>query len=368
MKIAYVAETSLTNKSAYTHHVIKMCDAFSQQNNDVTLFIPNLKKNLQFRSLEKKFILFSKNRFELNSVINKKTSNFFLRILFGLKTAIKLKNKNYEIILTRSLIVSLFLSLFKTYHFLEIHSELKSFTKFYMLNLNFINSKFIIKKILISKELNKIFKIKKENLLILHDGSDPKNFTKFKKIKEIKTATYIGSFYKGRGIELLYSLAKKFKNINFKLYGQVNYDYKSNLKNLNIFNYVEYSKIPSILATSDLLLMPYEKKVFVRAKNINTANYCSPLKMFDYLASGKIIISSNLSGISEVIKDGYNGYLVNNFDVLSWEKKINEIIKKKRNYQTQKNALRTAKKYSWNNRVKKIIIEYKKNNIKRSLI
>src|SRR6056300_506023 len=91
-------------------------------------------------------------------------------------------------------------------------------------------------------------------------------------------------------------------------------------ENLKIYNFVEYNKVPSILASSDLLLMPYEKKVFIRAKNINTADYCSPLKMFDYLASGKIIISSNLNGISEVIKNGYNGYLVNNFNMSSWEK------------------------------------------------
>ena len=75
--------------------------------------------------------------------------------------------------------------------------------------------------------------------------------------------------------------------------------------------------------------MPYEK-VFIRAKNINTAD-CSPLKMFDYLASGKII-SSNLNGISEVIKNGYNGYLVNNFNMSSWEKNKRNYKKTKRNY------------------------------------
>ena len=31
MKITYIAETSLTNKSAYTVHVLKMCDALSKK-------------------------------------------------------------------------------------------------------------------------------------------------------------------------------------------------------------------------------------------------------------------------------------------------------------------------------------------------
>ena len=43
--VYYIADTSLTNKSAYTHHVIKMCDAFSQKKN-TTLIIPFLKKKI----------------------------------------------------------------------------------------------------------------------------------------------------------------------------------------------------------------------------------------------------------------------------------------------------------------------------------
>ena len=362
MKIAYIAETSLTNKSAYTQHVVKMCDAFSQINHNVSLFLPEVKKKLKFKTIKKKFILNSKNKIEINSILNRKSSNFILRLIFGLKVVLKLKKKNFDIILTRSFIASLFLSLFKIYHFLEIHSEFKSFTKFYMMDLNFINSKYIIKKILISKALNKIFKIEKNKVLILHDGNDLKNFKKFKKIKKIKTATYVGSFYKGRGIELLVSLAKQFKNINFKLYGQTNLNYKSNIKNLKFFNYIEYRKVPEILAKSDLLLMPYEEKVYVRAKNINTANYCSPLKMFDYLASGKIILSSKLEGICEVLKHNNNAIIVKNSKLESWIKVFNNLMDKSYNInRLQKNSYETAKKYNWTKRAS-VIIDAKLNH------
>ena len=43
MKIAYIAETSLSNKSAYTLHVLKMCDAFSKQG-EIQLILPHIKK------------------------------------------------------------------------------------------------------------------------------------------------------------------------------------------------------------------------------------------------------------------------------------------------------------------------------------
>ena len=139
MKVIYIAETSLTNKSAYTQHVIKMCDAFSQQNNDLILLLPNVDRKLNFNDLKKNFLLRSKKKFKIWSILNYKTKSFFSRSLFALNVAKYLKSKNVDLILSRSFIVSFFLSLFKIKHFLEIHSELKSLTKFLMINLNFIN-------------------------------------------------------------------------------------------------------------------------------------------------------------------------------------------------------------------------------------
>ena len=78
------------------------------------------------------------------------SENFFTRMLFGIKVAIFLKKHKADLILSRSLITSFILTLFRIHHFLEIHSELKSLTKFIMINLNFINSSYIIKRILIS--------------------------------------------------------------------------------------------------------------------------------------------------------------------------------------------------------------------------
>ena len=47
-----------------------------------------------------------------------------------------LKNNKADLILSRSIITSFILTLFKIHHFLEIHSEFKGLTKFLMINLN----------------------------------------------------------------------------------------------------------------------------------------------------------------------------------------------------------------------------------------
>ena len=359
MKVIYIAETSLTNKSAYSHHVIKMCDTFTKLNHDTILITSKKNLNFNYKKLKKDFALKGKKSFKLLSFEKFNSENFFTRMLFGIKAAIFLKKHKADLILSRSLITSFILTLFRIHHFLEIHSELKSLTKFIMINLNFINSSYIIKRILISKALNKVFNFERKKFLILHDGVDIDNFKKPKVINNIKSATYIGSFYKGRGIELITDLAKKFDNLNFNLYGGNSRILKSkirNIKNLNFYGFIKYKEVPKILSKSDILLMPYSNNVEVRAKGINTAEYCSPLKMFDYLAAGKIIVSSKLSGISEVLKHNKNAILVKNFDYKSWEKSIFEIINGKYKIKDlQRNSFETAKNFSWKIRAKKII-------------
>ena len=365
MKVFYIADTSLTNRSAYSQHVIKMCDAFGQNQADTTLLIPHENEKLDFSKLKNKFMLNSRRHFEIESILKSKLTNFLGRLIFGLKVSIWLKDRKKSLIITRSLHASIFLSIFKINHFLEIHTELKSFTKFFLLGLNFINSKYIIKIIFISKALKKLYGIKNNKFMILHDGTDPKNFKKGKKIKKIKTAAYIGSFYKGRGIELILKLAKHFYKINFSLYGKNDGTILNNIKNVKIFKHIEYNKVPNILSKSDILLMPYSNDVSINANNLNTANYCSPLKMFDYLASGRIIISSKLDGICEVLKHKNNSIVVNKYNYQNWKKAINDLLENKFHIsKICKNSLSTSKKYSWKNRVNKIIKEYKNFNSK----
>lgn len=356
MKIAYIAETSLTNKSAYTVHVLKMCDAFSNTN-DLTLLIPSYKKS-NFKKLKKNFMLTSKKKFNIKSIINRKTKNFLIRIYFSLKVSNFLNLKNFDLILTRSILTSFFLSIFKIKHILEIHSELRGLTRLLMINLNYINSEYVKKIIFISKTLKKRFKIiDKKKILVLHDAVDINNFKlKNKKNKNIKNITYVGSFHEGKGIELILELAKKFKGLKFNIYGEPLKKNYIKSKNLIIHGFINYNKVPKKLINSDILLLPSLKKQYGRSKSVNISEYNSPLKMFDYLASGNIIISSKLSGINEVLKHNYNSIITNGFDVKNWEIAIRDIQQKKYHLEIlRKNAIKTAKKFTWIERSKKII-------------
>ena len=102
--------------------------------------------------------------------------------------------------------------------------------------------------------------------------------------------------------------------------------------------------------------MPYSKKVFIDAGKINNENYISPLKLFDYLSSGKILIASNLPTYSHILKNKKNCFLVKPDKIDEWVKTINYAIN---NYSKlnniRKEAKQTAKFYTWNKRAQNII-------------
>lgn len=352
MNVIYIAETSLTNKSAYTHHVLKMCDAFCKKA-DVQLIIPYVGNNLNLKKLKKNFLLTAKKNILIKPILYCKIENFLHRILFGYKSATYTKYSNSELIISRSLISSFFLCFFKINHFLEIHSEFRGFTKFLMIYFNYINSPYILKTIIISRALSKKFTtLNKKKILILHDAVDTRNFNYKKRRNKIKSVTYVGSFHKGKGVELILKLAKKFKKLKFNIYGDPLKNTYEITRNVKIHGYINYNKVPDVLVNSNLLLLPSADIQYGRSTSVNITNYNSPLKMFDYLAAGKIIVSSKRDGICEILKHNYNSIIVDRYNLKDWEKSINEILSNKYNLtKLRSNSITTAKKFTWDKRV-----------------
>ena len=100
--------------------------------------------------------------------------------------------------------------------------------------------------------------------------------------------------------------------------------------------------------------MPYQKKIGVLIKNTSVENYFSPLKMFDYMASGKIIIASDLKVYKHILKNRANSILINPNKINLWIKSIKSVSKSKKLNYLGKNAIKDVCNYSWILRVKKI--------------
>ena len=69
-----------------------------------------------------------------------------------------------------------------------------------------------LRYILIHRNLIKVFKPSREKYICLDDAVDPDDFVFNSKLRKFNnTCVYIGSFHPGKGIELIYEIAKKMK-------------------------------------------------------------------------------------------------------------------------------------------------------------
>ena len=105
--------------------------------------------------------------------------------------------------------------------------------------------------------------------------------------------------------------------------------------------------------------MPYQSKVSINSINFkdDNSNYISPLKMFEYLASGIPIISSDLKVLREKLVNRKNSILIKNYsNPIAWKKAINELSNnfylREKNF---KNSLLTAQSNTWVKKIKKYI-------------
>ena len=265
--INYVCEVNYPNTSAYGIHVFKMCDALISKNTKVNLIAPH--KSINIKVLKKNYKI--KNKINFFSIFKKKIKiNFLIRILFSLKI---LNNKYINedrncFFISRSVLFAIIASLFNKKIILELHHELSGMTKFLYYLLKNINLLKNLRYIFIHKNLIKIFNPPKDKYLCLDDAVDVSDFKLNKSIKKIKrTCVYVGSFYSGKGVELIFRIAQKLKNINFHLYGDKKFLNRNIIsKNIKVFDYIKYKDIPKILLKYEVALMPYGNWVSGRLK------------------------------------------------------------------------------------------------------
>tara|TARA_Y100000590_G_C15718947_1_gene1012854 strand:+ start:878 stop:1978 length:1101 start_codon:yes stop_codon:yes gene_type:complete len=361
--LVYIADFSLPNMSAYALHVLKMCDAFSEQKYSVKLILPHKKKSYTFNTIKNEFLL--KRKFEIISIFNEKKIFFFLtRFFFTFKIINFLKEEKIRNIYSRSIVPAVILSFLNYNVTLEIHTEMNGFTKIFFKICNLKTIRKNLKIVVINKKLIELLNIRNKEILILDDAVDSRDFKK-SKVKVLKnTCFYSGSFVKGKGIEIIKQLAQELPEFNFHLYGNVktyiNYESVKFPKNMIFKGYLTYDKLIKKINLYKILLMPYQKKISVLMKNTNVESYFSPLKMFDYMAAGKIIIASDLKVYKHILKNRINSILINPNKIHLWVKSIKRASNSNSLNYLGKNAIKNVLDYQWISRVKKIQKFYEK--------
>ncbi len=179
------------------------------------------------------------------------------------------------------------------------------------------------------------------------------------------TAGYTGHFYAGRGMDLMFKLAQGLPEVQFLWVGGDPQDVSlwknraetKGVNNLTLTGFVDNARLPLFQAAADVLLMPYETQI-AGSGGGDSAEIASPMKMFEYLAAGRPIVSSDLRVIYEVLDESTTLFCPPG-DFAAW-KSVLQMLQgdPSRRGKFGQAARKTAGRYTWRKRAEKALEDF----------
>lgn len=177
-------------------------------------------------------------------------------------------------------------------------------------------------------EFKNLYFLNPEKLIYIPNGIDPelykkdqKKITEWKKKLKIKKGEiillFIGRLAKGKGIyetlESFQNLRKKYKNLRLLVIGN-NSDFRQ-IDGVDFLGDLKFN-------LQDVLAVTYNSNIYV----LPTYSESFPNSILESMACGIPVISTNISGVRELIKDNETGILVQPKNAKSLELAIEKLI------------------------------------------
>jgi glycosyltransferase involved in cell wall biosynthesis len=378
MKILYIARTVIPSRTANSLHVMKMCQALAKNGHNVNLLLlsENNSALLPFEDVYKFYAV--DNCFHIIHVPVLSVQGSRIRFLFSSIGAVgsiirKVKKINPDLVYGRYIFgccASAFIGkkvVFES-HFPVWYGVLGGLSFRLLLKLRGFK-----KLVLISQALKDTYLAKYKNLdplkvLIAHDAADKVTnwqvCDQWPGRSDALQVGYVGHLYQGKGIEVIAAIAHRLPDVDFHIIGGLEHDithWQGVISEDNVFfhGFISQDKLSPYINSLDVCLLPNQKKALAYGSNNghsqNISAYTSPLKLFEYMAHKKAIISSDLNVLREVLNER-NSVLVIPDDIHEWK---NAIVKLK-NAELRKKIGQAAysefiDKYTWDIRARRVI-------------
>ena len=163
-----------------------------------------------------------------------------------------------------------------------------------------------------------------------------------------------GHLYAGRGADLFLELAASFPQVNFLWVGGRPAEAEvwrqralaAHLTNVTFTGFVPNVHLPLYQAAADVLLMPYGRAVTTSSGG-NTAENCSPMKMFEYMAVGRASLTSDLPVLREVLDETCAVFCPPE-DAHAWKSALGGLLAdQERRLSLARSARNRVAKYTW---------------------
>jgi glycosyltransferase involved in cell wall biosynthesis len=375
MKIVYISAGEIPSNKANSIQVMKVCQAFARQGQTVTLLSPATQAvEPDWESLSAHYGL--SKPFELQFI---SLQPFWKRRDFAWKAVFKARSLGADMIYARALPPAVLGLLLRIPVILEMH-QLPGGTFgpwWYRLFLLLSGRKRLVPithalKLVLEKEYKPV--LPESQVVVASSGVDLERFIDLPDAPTARsrlnlpsrwTAVCTGHLYAGRGMELILELARRMPDVNFLWIGGTVQDVNiwrkrisaSGYQNVTLTGFIPNSELPLYQAVADALLIPFSRNLTTSGGE-NTSDVCSPMKTFEYMAAGRVIVSSDLPVLREVLNET-NAILCPPEDAYAWEQAL-------RGLQMDPNAgqllaiqaRRDVEKYTWDARCRSILEEF----------
>lgn len=368
-KIIYIVNARIPTGKAHGIQIMKMCEAFSDEGNDVELILPRrlnknkqnpfgyygVKENFKIKKLPVLDLVFTGlNKSFLIEVLTYFISLFFYLLFVGGDRVIYVRGE--------PIFVPLFLK--KKNVFWETHIKPEK-TKRYKKVFEKVDGLITVTKFY-KKELTEKFNIPENKVFYFPDGVDLKKFDISLTKEEARSKTglaldkkivlYVGHLYDWKGTQVLADASKYLNKETLVVFvgGTVkdieNFKQKNKeFENVIIVGHKSHSEVVYWQKSADVLVLPNS------AKSNISMYYTSPMKLFEYMAVKRPIVASDLPSFRDVLNEN-NSVLVEPDNPQKLAEGINSVLRDKLlSEQIANQSFGDVQEYTWKNRAEKII-------------
>jgi glycosyltransferase involved in cell wall biosynthesis len=369
LKIAVIAPSTIPAQTANSIQVMKMAQALSALGHKVRLFAPGGDPQVGWKQIAKHYGL--REKFKIRWVAAR---SFLRRYDYALGAVREAGAWGADIVYTRVPQAAALAARRRMRTIFELH-DMPSGTMGPWLTRAFIRAKnakrLVVNTSNLEKEVKAMYNPPSDSqfLLLAPNGVDLERYAKLPAsvkarsklgLRQGFTAGYSGNLYRGRGSQLILDMARLLPHVNFLLVGGREHDVERiradarHLSNVHLVGFVGNEELPLYQAAADVLLLPYGQKVEASSGG-DIAAFTNPLKMFEYLASGRAILASNLPILREVLNQD-NAIILPGQNVEEWVAALERLYRSPKQREALAKAAReTAARFSWEKRAENLM-------------
>jgi glycosyltransferase involved in cell wall biosynthesis len=191
------------------------------------------------------------------------------------------------------------------------------------------------------------------------DLSEPREVRRRLGWPEAFTVGYTGHLYAGRGIDLLLKLALLRPKLRFVVVGgelEAAEHWRQEARtagaaNLEFLGFVANADLPRYQSACDVLVMPSQRRI-AGSSGGDIGSVASPMKIFEYLATGRAILASDLPVFREVLSET-NAVFAPPDDADAWAHALDDLSSRPdQRARLGEQARRDAAHYTWTERAR----------------